>query len=409
MPSFATITAALALVGSALATPVELKKREFSVQQVERKIFLKNGPASVAKTFRKFGKAVPDHILKAAERGPSENDVAIQADNGSAPAVPGDAYDSLYLSPVEIAGKTVHLDFDTGSGDLWVFSSLQAQSQLSGHDYYTVNPAKEVSGARWRISYGDGSGASGKVYADKVVVGGVTATTQAVEAATSVSTAFAQDVDTDGLLGLSFSTLNTITPTPQKTWFDTVRTQLAKPLFAATLKYHAAGTYDFGFIDTSKYTGALTYGNVDTSQGFWQITFSGYTIGTGTTVTSSINGITDTGTTLLYLPPAVVRAYYAKVSGSSNSATYGGYVFPCSAALPDFSLTFQGVKQRIPGKYINYAPVQTGSSTCFGGMQVNDGLPFSIFGDIFLKSKFVVHEQGATMPRIGFADQAGLR
>ncbi|KAL1598932.1 Aspartic protease snp2 [Paraconiothyrium brasiliense] len=289
----------------------------------------------------------------------------------------------------------------------WVFSSLQASSQLSGHDYYKVDASKKVSGATWKISYGDGSGAAGTVYADKVVVGGVTATSQAVEAATSVSSAFSSDTDTDGLLGLSFSSLNTVRPTAQKTFFDTVKSSLAQPLFAADLKYHTAGTYDFGYIDSSKYTGAITYTNVDTSQGWWQFSFSGYSIGSGSTVSSTINGIADTGTTLLYLPTAVVKAYYAKVTGATNSATYGGYVFSCSATLPDFTLTLNGVKQRVPGKYINYSPVQTGSSTCFGGIQTNDGIGFSIFGDIFLKSKYVIFES-ATTPRIGFADQPNL-
>lgn len=235
----------------------------------------------------------------------------------------------------------------------------------------------------------------------------MTATSQAVEAATSVSAQFSQDVDTDGLLGLSFSTLNTVKPKQQKTFFDSVRAALPQPLFAVSLKYHAAGTYDFGFLDSSKYTGSITYTNVDTSQGWWQFSFSGYTIGSGSETKTSINGIADTGTTLLYLPTAVVKAYYAKVTSASNSATYGGYVFPCSTTPPDFSLTLNGVKLRVPGKYINYSPVQTGSSTCFGGIQTNDGIGFSIFGDIFLKSKYVVHEQGTT-PRIGFADQPGL-
>lgn len=288
-----------------------------------------------------------------------------------------------------------------------MFSSLQPSAQLSGHDYYQVDSSKQIKGASWKISYGDGSGASGKVYADKVVVGGVTATSQAVEAATSVSSQFQQDTDTDGLLGLAFSSLNTVTPTQQTTFFDTVKSQLAQPVFAANLKYHAAGSYDFGFIDSSKYTGSITYTNVDTSQGWWQFSFSGYTVGTGSTTSTTINGIADTGTTLLYLPTAVVKAYYAKVSGSSNSASAGGYVFPCSATLPDFSLTLNGVKQRVPGKYMNYAPISTGSSTCFGGIQVNTGIGFSIFGDIFLKSKYVVHD-GSSPERIGFADQVGL-
>jgi len=118
MPSFATLTAALALTGAAIANPVSLNKRGFTVEQVERKVFLKNGPEQTIKTLRKFGKAVPVHIQKAADIGPSQDDISALADNGTAPAVPGDAYDSLYLSPVTLGSTTVQLDFDTGSADL---------------------------------------------------------------------------------------------------------------------------------------------------------------------------------------------------------------------------------------------------------------------------------------------------
>jgi hypothetical protein len=269
-----------------------------------------------------------------------------------------------------------------------------------------VDSSKVKSGYTWKISYGDGSGAGGKVYADKVVVGAVTATSQAVEAATSVSSSFSSDVNTDGLLGLAMSDLNTVKPQQQTTFFDTVLSQLAQPLFAVTLKYHAAGTYDFGYIDSSKYTGPITYINADVSQGFWGMSATAYSIGS-TTTSARISGILDTGTTLMYVDAAIAKAYYAKVSGAKNDSTQGGYVFPCSATLPDFSITVGGVKQVVPGKYINYAPITDGSSTCFGGMQTNDGIGMSIFGDIFLKSKYIVHKMGST-PQLGFAQQAGV-
>jgi hypothetical protein len=357
----------------------------------------------MVKTLQKYGKVVPQSLQAAAD-----NNAAVQADanTGSDPAVPSDAYDSSYLSPVTVGSNTLHLDFDTGSADLWVFSSLQAKSSLSGHDYYTVDASKRKAGYTWQISYGDGSGASGQVYADKVTVGAVTATSQAVEAATSVSTQFSQDVDTDGLLGLAMSSINTVEPQQQNTWFDTVKSSLAKPLFAVNLKYHAAGTYDFGYIDSSKYTGAITYVAADASQGFWGFTASGYSIGSGATTSGSIAGILDTGTTLMYVPTSVAKAYYAKVSGAKLDNTQGGYTFPCSATLPNFSITVGGVKQTVPGKFINYAPVD--GSTCFGGMQPNTGIGFSIFGDIFLKSKYIVHDMSTGSPRLGFAQQAGV-
>jgi hypothetical protein len=109
MPSIASLTAALAFVGAVAATPVELHKRKtFTVHQELRGTFAKNGALSMAKTFRKYNKEVPANVLAAAAAGPT----------GTAPAVPGDAYDSSYLSPVTIGNTTLQLDFDTGSADL---------------------------------------------------------------------------------------------------------------------------------------------------------------------------------------------------------------------------------------------------------------------------------------------------
>jgi aspergillopepsin I len=134
-----------------------------------------------------------------------------------------------------------------------------------------------LTGSTWKISYGDGSGASGDVYTDTVNVGGVTVTTQAVEAAQSISAQFQQDTDNDGLLGLAFSSINTVTPKSQTTFFDTAINEgvLSENLFAVDLKKGAPGSYDFGFIDSSKYTGDITYTDVDSSQGFWGFTSSG--------------------------------------------------------------------------------------------------------------------------------------
>ena len=382
------------------------KRSSFTVEQVARSTQFKNGPAQIVKTLRKHGKEVPTHVVKAAEDRASNAVVAAAAASGAVSATPSDQYDVSYLSPVTVGGTVLELDFDTGSSDLWVYSSLQSKSSLSGHAYYTANPAKILSGATWRISYGDGSSASGKVYKDTVTIGGVTATSQAVEAAATVSAQFAQDVDTDGLVGLAFSSINTVSPTQQTTFFDTVKSQLAKPLFAAQLKYHAAGTYDFGFLDSSKYTGAITYTPVDNSQGFWGFTASGYSVGSAATTKTSIDGILDTGTTLVFLDDSILAKYYAQVSGAKNSQSAGGYVFPCSSTLPNFSITVGGVKQTIPGSYINYGP--NGDGTCFGGLQTNSDVGFTIFGDIFLKSKYIVFDLSTGSPRAGFAQQVGV-
>ena len=175
------------------------------------------------------------------------------------------------------------------------------------------------------------------------------------------------------------------------------------PLFTANLKKGEPGSYNFGYIDDSEYTGDITYTDVDNSQGFWGFTASGYTIGTGSAVSEDIASIADTGTSLLLIPDDVVSAYYAQVSGAENSQSDGGYIFPCSATLPDISFNIAGYNAVVPGSYINYAPVSEGSSSCFGGIQSSEGVGVNIFGDVFLKSQFVVFEDASGGPRLGFA------
>lgn len=50
-------------------------------------------------------------------------------------------------------------------------------------------------------------------------VGDVTVTAQAVEAAETVSDSFTSDSDIDGLLGLGFNSLNTVSPKAQSTFW----------------------------------------------------------------------------------------------------------------------------------------------------------------------------------------------
>jgi len=93
----------------------------------------------------------------------------------------------------------------------WVFSSLLPSSESQGHNIYTSSDSstfKSKSGYTWDIEYADGSGASGSVGTDTVTVGETTVTGQVIELAKKVSSAFVSDAS-DGLLGLSFSSINT--------------------------------------------------------------------------------------------------------------------------------------------------------------------------------------------------------
>jgi hypothetical protein len=257
-----------------------------------------------------------------------------------------------------------------------------------------------MPGEKWRISYGDGSGASGNVFADKVVVGGVTATSMAVECATSVSSGFTADVVNNGLLGLAMSSINTIYPKQSLTFFDTIKASLPNQLFTASLRHNAPGTYTFGYLNQSEYQGDITYAPLDTRNGFWQFNSGGYAVG-DRKIPQTLGCIADTGTSLVLLPDNVLRAYYAQVKHAQNSMTYGGWVFPCSSSLPTFGITLASKTFNVPGSSINYAQVD--ETMCYGGLQSSAGVGYNILGDVFLKNTFAVFDLGSQ--RVGFAMQ----
>lgn len=95
------------------------------------------------------------------------------------------------------------------------------------------------------------------------------------------------------------------------------------------------------------------------------------------------------------------------MQGAQEDPTQGGFTFPCSANLPDFGIEIGGKTFTIPGSYINYAPVSGG--TCFGGIQANTGIGFTILGDVFLKSVYAIFDDSQGAPRLGFAEQSAAQ
>jgi len=396
----------LAATGLATALPPRIGTANtgtVSLTQIRNPHFVHHGPLQLAKTYRKYGVPLP-HDLKAAIANFKQN---LKRSHGSAPATPQPS-DIEYLTPVSIGTppQTLNLDFDTGSSDLWVFSSETQADEVNGQTRYNISyssTAKKLDNYTWNIQYGDGSYSSGDVYKDTVTIGGLTFAEQAVESAIKVSAEFTSDSASDGIVGLGFNTINNVVPQPQNTFFDNIISSLDQPVFTVDLKHNAPGTYNFGYIDGGAFTGNLTLVPVDNSQGFWSFNCTGYSVGSQYSFTqTTLPGIADTGTTLLLLPQKVVTAYYGQVSGAEYSSSQAGYVFPCSASLPQFMMEIGDEVITIPGSYMLYAPTSSSHEHCFGGLQPDTDIGFSIFGDVALKSAFVLFV-GGKHPQLGWA------
>ncbi|CCF34316.1 eukaryotic aspartyl protease, partial [Colletotrichum higginsianum] len=404
------------------ASPVEkranLQKRgHFLVPRMLNENFEgHNGPRQLLKTYRKYSMPIPQGLLDAMAAQEAKNPAPAQAEGfkslaagatnqSAAPGQPGTGLvtatpirnDVEYVSPIKIGGQEVNVDFDSGSSDLWVFTSmLDAQSQ-TGHQLYDPSKsqgAKMLQGQQFSIRYGDGSGAQGVVGTDVVDIGGAVVQEQAIEMATAVSQQFVQDTANNGLLGLAFSKLNTVKPTAQKTFFDNVMPSLAEPVFTADLRKKSVGAYEFGRIDTSKFTGQMAWIPINTTTGFWQFTSEKFAVAGGEVQmgTAGAQAIADTGTTLILANPPMVQAYYQQVQGAKQDQNVGGVTFPCDAQLPDLMMDIGGVYMaRVKGSDINFA--QVNAQTCFGGLQATTS-KLQIYGDILFKSQFVAFNGG---------------
>lgn len=392
MQPLSNLVLLVGLLALADASPARIQKRGvYKVERVPNPNYTgRNGPRALLKTLRKYRMPIPASVANAASQ---QNEMISKRQNrkkgkghkqkggaaaaaggataaatngtGSVTATP-EANDVEYLAPVTIGGQTLNLDFDSGSSDLWVFNSQLSSKATKGHTIYDPTQSNSfalMQGASFEISYGDGSGAAGNVGTDTVDIGGATVTAQAVELATAVSQSFVEDPNNNGLLGLAFSTINTVQPQQQKTFFDNVMSSLAEPLFTADLRAQAVGAYEFGQVDTSKFTGAMTWVPVNNTQGFWQFTSESFAVdgGAAQTSTAGAQAIADTGTTLMLADSAVATAYYAQVDGAVDDQTQGGFTFPCAATLPDLQIDVGGTMATVKGTDINFAQVDDAS------------------------------------------------
>lgn len=414
MRVFSLVTSGLASFPLVACLPAIPSTHENSVQQVRNPGHKRNGVSALIKVHRKYHIDLPEWL--------ATSDLSRRDSTGTVTNRPIED-DAEWLTPVQIGNppRTFQMDLDTGSSDLWVYGSKAATAGGSRTRYESSKSksCEDMNGAKWLIEYGDGSGASGHVVTDTVSIGSLKVEAQAVQIADKVHDSFAQQKDVDGLLGLGFSSINTVTPKKQKTFFDNAKTQHSAGLFTADLQHDAPGTYSFGFINKTAYIGDIVYAPVDTSNGMWTFTSTGFAVGKDAINKTSVTAIADTGTSLIWLPEEVNKAYYAQVEGAKADETAGGYVFPCNTKLPDFTFNIGDTGITVPGSYMNFSPLEgpeptepgkkvkrskSGPSLCFGGLQSSGSSGLNILGDIALKAAFVVFDAEKT--RIGFAKKA---
>ncbi|KAK0636330.1 aspartyl proteinase [Bombardia bombarda] len=371
----------------------------------------KPGPYIHRKSLRQRGLAGGD--APAGGRLRFFTELVKQNDDGSHDKVTAENQqdDSEYLCEVTIGTppQKMLLDFDTGSADLWVRSTELSKSDYKSHPAFDPKKSssfKKSSGQTWKITYGDGSSASGDVGTDVLTIGGLSIKHQAVELAKTLSDQFASGT-ADGLLGLAFPSINTISPEPQPTPVVNMITQSDIPKNAElfTSAFYSSrdekenSFYTFGWIDQDlvKASGEtdIAWTDIDNSEGFWMFASGSATINDQKIDLSDNKAIADTGTTLALVSDKVCDALYEQIKGSSYSEEYQGYIIPKTITvddLPVFSVAVGGKEFVIQKEDLIFA--EADSDNWYGGVQSRGENPFDILGDTFLKSIYAIWDQG---------------
>lgn len=266
---------------------------------------------------------------------------------------------------------------------------------------------KPISGAKWQISYGDGSSASGTVGTDLVQLGAIKVQNQAVELAVQMADSFQQGAG-DGLLGLAFGQINTVTPTRAQTPVENMITQDDIPadeeLFTAYLgswrdtdeEDKGQGFYTFGYIDPD----VLKRSNVTEpywttlktpSQGFWEFESTTASVDGKSIKRANNSAIADTGTTLALVADDVCAAIYKAIPGSKYDNTNQGYIYPANTTednLPVVKFDVGGQEFAVMKEDLGFA--DAGNGMVYGGIQSRGNLTFDILGDTWLKGIYAV-------------------
>lgn len=272
------------------------------------------------------------------------------------------------------------------------------------------------TGGTVSVSYGSGS-FSGTEYTDTVSFGGLTVTSQSIGAASS-ATGFD---GVDGIIGfgpvdLTSGTVSNANTVP--TFLDNLKSQgsISTEVLGVYFKPESGSDTDdtngeltLGGVDTTKYTGTLTYFpklTSGTASEYWGIAVAAFTY--GSTSLGSASGIVDTGTTLIYIPTTAYNKFLSATGGKTDSNSglavfttkptsnfgikFGSTTYtltPAQYLVPTAQYSYYGLTS---GKY--YAWINNGGSS-----GVN-----TIIGQKFLENYYSVFD--TTNSRIGFATAA---
>ncbi|KAI0443388.1 aspartic-type endopeptidase [Xylaria telfairii] len=326
-----------------------------------------------------------------------------------------DNEETLYFVNATIGtpAQSVRLHIDTGSSDLWVntpSSTLcqQRQQPCSFAGSYVANDSStyEFVGSWFNISYVDGSGASGDYVSDTVTIGGTTL--DRLQFGIGYSSSSSQ-----GILGIGYPVNEVQVGRAGKAAYDNLPAAMVTAGSISRNAYSlwlndldaSTGSIMFGGVDTERYTGNLQTLPIQANGGVYSeflITMTALKLG-GQTIASdqALAVLLDSGSSLTYLPNAMVETIYEQVSAQYDSSAGAAYV-ACSLASNtstlDFTFTSPTISVEMGELVLDLVTssgrrptFEDGEPACLFGV-APAGSGTNVLGDTFLRSAYVVYD-----------------
>jgi len=352
--------------------------------------------------------------LKIEDRKTMQRSVSITYELGKTSSIIiNDYQDAQYFGQLSVGTPPQNLDvvYDTGSSNLWV--SQIKPSILSKHHYYQHDKSSTyvANGTTFNIQYGSGP-VAGYYSRDSVQIGDYSLDNYLFAEVNDVSGLGPHGISYamgkfDGICGMGWDDISV----------DGVTTPLrslvnSKALDANVFAFYlgsggAAGELVIGDVDNTKFTGDFNYlpvqETVPGKTGYWEIVMDDVQIN-GKSVISTTKGIVDSGTSLLAIPTADIKAIAALVGAKTllpippfNSE----YTIDCNASAPTIDVILGGRTYALEKE--DYVINDAGQ--CLFGMTGIDipapAGPLMILGDVFMRAHYVKFD--VDNKQVGFA------
>ncbi|KAK9325969.1 aspartic peptidase domain-containing protein [Lipomyces orientalis] len=294
---------------------------------------------------------------------------------------------------------------DTGSYDLWVYSQSCTNISCVSHNQFGPQDSASIEvydDKSFSISYGQGK------------VSGIAATDYVQLAGYNVSMGFglAEDVadsfnafPVDGILGLSASDLQ-INGYPSIIAVLARDGLISREVFGIDLGTEndpEGGSMSIGGVDTSRFTGDISFVDVANDQGLWIVGVDDCYVNGEAEGFSDKLALIDTGTTLILIPSDDALQIHKDLVGSNGVVRTDGtnYAIACNTTT-ELAFGFGGVRWAVnPSDYIGNPLDDNGNClTNIQGVSVN-GSSTWLMGASFLKGIYTIYDKQNM--RVGFA------